>query len=241
MNRDSHPGRARLQLAVSTWLVHAWSGVQESNLHLEGQSLASSPLDTTPIGANTGNRTRIPAIPARCTAVVRCRRGRAGCPTSWRGSESNRPQSHCKCDSPPWNMPPRGAAYGKRTRLHVIDNHLATPVASRSERWPRGLRRPRSVNRTMDWYGTRELNPARPPCKRGLIPDEPSRVRRGDRNRTCPMSRIRTGRHTLRLHLEIATSLEAARRWSGWFRGLGAANRRGIAPRWSGLEANLVT
>jgi hypothetical protein len=110
MNRDSHPGRARLQLAVSTWLVHAWSGVQESNLHLEGQSLASSPLDTTPIGANTGNRTRIPAIPARCTAVVRCRRGRAGCPTSWRGSESNRPQSHCKCDSPPWNMPPRGAA-----------------------------------------------------------------------------------------------------------------------------------
>ena len=36
---------------------------------------------------------------------------------SWRGPESNRPQPHCKCSSPPWHMPPQGGPDEDRTRL----------------------------------------------------------------------------------------------------------------------------
>jgi len=35
------------------------------------------------------------------------RRGHLDGESSWRGPESNRPQPHCKCSSPPWHMPPQ--------------------------------------------------------------------------------------------------------------------------------------
>ena len=48
---------------------------------------------------------------------------------SWRGPESNRPQPHCKCSSPPWYMPPQKHARSRRgsNSPSAVDSRESSP------------------------------------------------------------------------------------------------------------------
>ena len=48
---------------------------------------------------------------------------------SWRGPESNRPQPHCKCSSPPWYMPPQKQARSRRgsNSPSAVDSRESSP------------------------------------------------------------------------------------------------------------------
>ena len=46
---------------------------------------------------------------------------------SWRGPESNRPQPHCKCSSPPWHMPPRERSRRGSNSPIAVDSRASSP------------------------------------------------------------------------------------------------------------------
>jgi hypothetical protein len=60
----------------------------------------------------------------------------------WRAPESNRPQPHCKCSSPPWYMPPHGAKRSRRgsNSPGAVDSRTASPEAYGTNSGVRGNR-----------------------------------------------------------------------------------------------------
>ena len=46
---------------------------------------------------------------------------------SWRGPESNRPQPHCKCSSPPWHMPPQERSRRGSNSPIAVDSRASSP------------------------------------------------------------------------------------------------------------------
>jgi hypothetical protein len=62
---------------------------------------------------------------------------------SWRGPESNRPQPHCKCSSPPWYMPPQKHARSRRgsNSPSAVDSRASSPEDYGTNRNSRGVRR----------------------------------------------------------------------------------------------------
>lgn len=60
---------------------------------------------------------------------------------SWRGPESNRPQPHCKCSSPPWHMPPRARSRRGSNSPIAVDSRASSPEDF-GTRWARLGRAP---------------------------------------------------------------------------------------------------
>jgi len=60
---------------------------------------------------------------------------------SWRGPESNRPQPHCKCSSPPWHMPPRERSRRGSNSPIAVDSRASSPEDF-GTRWARLGTRP---------------------------------------------------------------------------------------------------
>ncbi len=83
-------------------------------------------------GASGENRTRVARFAGAGLAAWR--------PTqTWIGPESNRPQPHCKCSSPPWHMPTRARTRSRRGSNSpiAVDSRASSPEDFETKRAPR--------------------------------------------------------------------------------------------------------